>query len=141
VATWGNLVNRALTIAHRNFGEIPTPAELQPADEAVLTVVNEGFDAAGDLIERASFKAALGDVMTTRAKAVNEYFSSQEPWQLVKTDEARAATVLYVAMQCIDNLKTLLTPFLPFSSQVVHELLGNEGAIAAPLEFREIEED
>src|SRR5205823_5000268 len=58
-----------------------------------------------------------------------------------KSDRERAATVLYVALQAIDNLKTLFTPFLPFTSQLAHELLGNEGSIAGPLEFREIEED
>ena len=57
------------------------------------------------------------------------------------SDRTRAATVLYVVLQAIDNLKTLFTPFLPFSSQVTHELLGNEGAIAGRLEFREVEEE
>src|SRR6185369_18038084 len=28
VATWGNLVNRTLTSAHRNIGQIPAPGEL-----------------------------------------------------------------------------------------------------------------
>jgi methionyl-tRNA synthetase len=35
----------------------------------------------------------------------------------------------------------LLTPFLPFSSQRLHELLGYEGTIAGPLEFRTVTED
>ena len=34
----------------------------------------------------------------------------------------------------------LLTPFLPFSSQSLHELLGYDGFLAGPLEFREVEE-
>mgnify|MGYP003693962417 CR=1 FL=1 len=44
-------------------------------------------------------------------------------------DRSRSApaTVLYVALRAIDSLKTIFTPFLPFSSQAVHELLGNEG--------------
>ena len=44
--------------------------------------------------------------------------------------------------RCVDSLKTLLAPFLPFTSQVVHELLGHEGYLAGPLEYRdETEED
>jgi methionyl-tRNA synthetase len=35
----------------------------------------------------------------------------------------------------------MFTPFLPFSSQKLHELLGYDGWLAGPLEFREIEED
>jgi methionyl-tRNA synthetase len=41
----------------------------------------------------------------------------------------------------VDSLKVLFTPVLPFSSQKLHELLGYEGWLAGPLEFREIEED
>ena len=41
----------------------------------------------------------------------------------------------------MDDLKTMFTPFMPFSSQTLHELLGHEGYIAGPLEFREVEDD
>jgi methionyl-tRNA synthetase len=49
--------------------------------------------------------------------------------------------VLYVALRCVDNLKLLFAPFLPFSSQRLHELLGYEGTIAGPLEFKHYTED
>jgi methionyl-tRNA synthetase len=42
----------------------------------------------------------------------------------------------------VDSLKILFTPFLPFSSQRLHELLGYEGEIAVPPDDREhIDED
>ena len=75
------------------------------------------------------------------ASLVNEYTSEQQPWALVKTDRDRAATVLYVALSCVDNLKILFTPFLPFSSQRLHELLGHEGEIAGPPDSREHADD
>jgi methionyl-tRNA synthetase len=34
-----------------------------------------------------------------------------------------------------------MTPFMPFSSQALHELLGHEGTIAGRPEFRTIEEE
>ena len=49
--------------------------------------------------------------------------------------------MLYVALRAIDSLKTLFAPFLPFSSQTVHELLGYEGTIAGPLELLEVGEE
>jgi methionyl-tRNA synthetase len=70
----------------------------------------------------------------------NQYVAEQAPWTLVKTDRERAATVLYVALRCVDSLKTLLAPFLPFTSQTVHELLGYDGWLAGPLEFRTVTE-
>jgi methionyl-tRNA synthetase len=42
------------------------------------------------------------------------------------------------ALRAIDSLKTIFAPFLPFSSQAVHELLGNEGTLAGALELREV---
>jgi methionyl-tRNA synthetase len=38
--------------------------------------------------------------------------------------------VLYVALRCVDNLKTMLAPFLPFSSQRLHAMLGYDDLIA-----------
>ena len=46
--------------------------------------------------------------------------------------------MLYVALRAVDSLKTIFTPFLPHTSQLVHELLGYEGLLAGPLEFREV---
>src|SRR5439155_24953036 len=43
VATWGNLVNRALTVAYRNFGGVPEPGPLARADEAIIRAVEGGF--------------------------------------------------------------------------------------------------
>ena len=140
LANWGNLVNRTLTNAYRNFGAVPEPGTLEPADEALLATVGGGFTAVGDHIEHGRFRAALGEAMRL-ASHVNQYLSEQAPWALVKTDRQRAGTVLYVALHGVDSLKTLFTPFLPQTSQVVHELLGYEGWIAGPLEFREVSED
>jgi methionyl-tRNA synthetase len=140
LANWGNLVNRTLTNAYRNFGAVPEPGTLEPADEALLATVGGGFAAVGDHIEHGRFRAALGEAMRL-ASHVNQYLSEQAPWALVKTDRQRAGTVLYVALHGVDSLKTLFTPFLPQTSQVVHELLGYEGWIAGPLEFREVSED
>ena len=140
VANWGNLVNRTLTSAYKNFGAVPQPGELQDADRAVMRTVEGGFETVGDLIERAKFRAALAETMRL-ASVVNQYVSEQAPWALMDDDRDRAGTVLYVVLRSIDNLKLLFTPFLPFSSQVLHELLGYEDVIAGPLRFEEVEEE
>ena len=137
IANWGNLVNRTLAAAHKNFGVVPEPGELREADEKLLTEIESGFDAVGDLIESAHYKAALAEAMRL-ASLVNQYTSEQAPWALIESDRERAGTVLYVALRAIDSLKMLFTPFLPFSSQALHELLGNEGTIAGALELREV---
>ena len=140
VANWGNLVNRTLTSAYKNFGAVPEPGELQEADRAVMRQVEGGFETVGDLIERAKFRAALAETMRL-ASIVNQYVSEQAPWATMSDDKQRAGTVLYVVLRSIDNLKLLFTPFLPFSSQTLHELLGYDDVIAGPLRFEEIEEE
>ena len=140
LANWGNLVNRTLVNAHRNFGSVPAPGPFTEEDERTLRAIDAGFEAVGVEIERARFKAAINIAMRLSTVA-NTYVAEQEPWALVKTDRERAATVLYVALRCVDDLKTILGPFLPFTSQTVHELLGHEGSLAGPLEFCDAGED
>jgi methionyl-tRNA synthetase len=139
LANWGNLVNRTLVNAHRHFGAVPEPGELTDADRALLAAIDAGFAEVGAQIERVRFKAALAEAMRVSSLA-NQYVAEQAPWVLVKADRERAATVLYVALRAVDSLKTLLTPFLPFTSQVVHELLGYEGYLAGPLEIRWVDD-
>jgi methionyl-tRNA synthetase len=140
LANWGNLVNRTLISTFRNFGHVPEPGELTAPDRAVLDAIAAGFDEVGAQIQRVRFKAAINEAMRLSSLA-NQYVADQEPWALVKTDRERAATVLYVALRCVDSLKTLLAPFLPFTSQVVHELLGYDGYLAGPLEIRNVTEE
>jgi methionyl-tRNA synthetase len=140
VATWGNLVNRTLTNTFKNFGEVPQPGELTAEDAALLERVEAGFDHIGELIESSKFKAALNDTLAL-AREVNQYLSDEAPWAKLANEPARAGTILYTALRAIDSLKILMTPFMPHSSQRLHELLGYEGWIAGPLEFRDVEED
>ncbi len=140
VATWGNLVNRVLTIAHKHFGTVPPPGQRSADDERLLNSVAKGFQEVGALIEAASFKAAINEAMRV-ADLANRYVNDHEPWRLVKEDQARAATVLNTLLQTIDGLKMLFSPFLPFSCQRLHEMLGYEGSISGELRFDEVVEE
>ncbi|MGH3095917.1 MAG: methionine--tRNA ligase [Streptosporangiales bacterium] len=124
VAGWGNLVNRAVSMAAKNVGAVPEAHGLTDADRALLATTSAAFGSVGDLLGKARFKAALTEAMRTVA-AANKYVSDQAPWQL-KDDPERRDTVLHVALQAVDDCKTLLTPVLPHSANVVHRLLGND---------------
>jgi methionyl-tRNA synthetase len=139
VATWGNLVNRVLKNTANNFDAVPQPSELTEADQQILQAVEAGFPKIGGLIEACRFRAALAEAMSLAAQA-NGYIAEQEPWKVIKLDRDRAATILYVGLRVIDNLKILFCPFLPFSSQRLHELLGYTDVIAGPLEIKQVEE-
>ncbi|HLZ95307.1 MAG TPA: methionine--tRNA ligase [Candidatus Dormibacteraeota bacterium] len=140
VATWGNLVHRTLVNAHRNFGGVPEPGALTTGDVALLDEVETALGVVAEHLAAARFQNALKHAMGTAAK-VNVYLGGEQPWKSIKTDRERAGTVLYVALRCVDNLKTMLTPFLPFSSQRLHAMLGYEDVIAPQPEVREVAED
>ena len=127
VATWGNLVNRAVSFAARNIGSIPEPGVLTDADHALLQTSRQAFGPVGQYLSNSRFKFAITEAMRTVAEA-NKYFSEQAPWKLRESDPARMRTILHVALQAVDDAKTLLTPFLPRSSQAVHEMLGGTGS-------------
>ena len=126
VATWGNLVNRAVSFAARNIGSIPEAGTLTDLDRDVLARSRQAFGTVGEHLTRSRFKFAITETMRTVAEA-NKYFSEQAPWKLRESDPDRMRTVLHVALQLVDDAKTLLTPFLPRSSQQVHEMLGGVG--------------
>jgi len=140
VATWGNLVNRTLVNAHRNFGAVPEPGELTSTDQTLIAEVEAALDYVALQLGQARFQVALKYAMTMAAK-VNVYLGTEQPWHTIKTDRVRAGTVLYTALRCVDNLKTMLTPFLPFSSQRLHEMLGYTDVIAPQPAVREVSED
>jgi methionyl-tRNA synthetase len=43
---------------------------------------------------------------------------------VIKQDKAAAATTVYTALRAIDSLKILLSPFLPFTAERLHQMLG-----------------
>jgi methionyl-tRNA synthetase len=126
VATWGNLVNRAMSFAARNGGEIPAAGALTDADHALLQSSRAAFAGVGEHLSHSRFKFAITEAMRTVSEA-NKYFSEQAPWKLRESDPERMKTILHVTLQVVADAKTLLTPFLPRSSQAVHEMLGGTG--------------
>ena len=130
VATWGNLANRVLTFAYRNWdGCIPTPvgggelSSLRPADQEILASVEAGFQTVGEHLQAVRLRAALGEAMRLSSE-VNKYLDQSAPWFEIKNDKDAAATTIYTALRAIDSLKVLFSPFLPFTCERLHTYLG-----------------
>ena len=140
VATWGNLVNRAVSFAAKNVGSIPAAGQLTDLDQDLLARSRQAFGAVGEHLAASRFKFGINEAMRTVSEA-NKYFSEQAPWKLRESDPDRMRTVLHVALQLVDDAKTLLTPFLPRSSQQVHELLGGTGTWSDMPRIEEVDED
>ena len=135
VATYGNLVHRVLTFVYRNFnGCVPTCEDmgisnlqqrmLTPLENTSFAILND----VGSKISQCHFKLALKMAMNI-AQEANRYLDEKSPWKIIKEDQQAAANSLYAAICVISHLRTMLYPFLPFSSQKLHRLLGFEGNI------------
>ncbi|WP_288831863.1 methionine--tRNA ligase [uncultured Corynebacterium sp.] len=136
---WGNLVNRTVSMAHKNFGQVPAPGELTDSDRAILDLAERTFVSAGEELGRAKFKNAITQVMHVVGEA-NAYIAEQEPWKLAKdqSQRERLATVLWTALQVVSDCNAMLTPFLPHTAQKVHETLGRTGVWAAAPRVEEV---
>jgi methionyl-tRNA synthetase len=140
VATWGNLVNRSVSFAAKNIGQIPAAGPLTDADHALLATTSAAFAKVGHELAGSHFKAGINEAMRAVGEA-NKYFSEQAPWKLRESDPERMRTVLHVALQAVSDAKTLLTPFLPRSSQAVNEMLGGAGDWSGMPRIETVDED
>jgi methionyl-tRNA synthetase len=141
VGTWGNLAHRMLTFAVKNYdGKVPTPGEFDAADQQVLQQAEEAFGPVGEDINACRLRSGIGRAMAL-AREVNRYLDAAAPWKILKSDPQRAATSTYVALRAIDSLKMLFLPFLPFSSQKLHEALGYDSDLVGRQEVVEYRED
>lgn len=129
VATYGNLVHRVLSFVYKNFdGRVPAPAEYDAQDKTLLTLAEKTLQDMDRQLAGCHFREALRSAMSL-AQEANRYLDSRSPWKVIKTDRQAAATSLYIAVAVIAELKTMLYPFLPFSSQKLHEYLGFTGLV------------
>ncbi|MDX6317903.1 MAG: methionyl-tRNA synthetase [Nocardioidaceae bacterium] len=140
VAGWGNLVNRAATMIHRSFGEIPKAGELEPADIALLAEVARAFDSVGALIAAHRQRQAIAEAMRVVGE-VNKYVTEQAPYKLKDDSERdRLATILHVVAQAVNDCNIVLSPFLPFSANTVDAVLGGDGQVAAMPRIVEVDD-
>ncbi len=130
VATYGNAVHRVLTFVQHNFDSIvPVPGPLGAADNDLLDELRQAFDSVGAAIASVRLRDGMNTALAV-ARSANRYLDEQSPWKSLKTDRTSAATTMYVMLQVLNGLKVLFSPYLPFSSQKLHELLGYAGSVS-----------
>ena len=129
VATYGNLVHRVLTMVVRNFdGTVPDPGTTDDLGLGLLDQAKKSLADTAANIEACKFRAALSASMSL-AQATNRYLDQKAPWRAIRMDRKDAAATLWVCLAVINCLKSALYPFLPFSSQKLHNMLGFTGNV------------
>jgi methionyl-tRNA synthetase len=130
VAIFGNFINRVTVLTHKYYnGIVPKPSELTKVDHETLQAMRNFPAKLEDSLERYRFREASQELLNL-ARLGNKYLADEEPWKLIKTDEARTQTIMYVALQIATALAALSEPFLPFTSNKLSKILNvisNEG--------------
>lgn len=131
LSKWGNLVQRVLKLTVDNFdGVVPEvdDAQLPPQHQLHVEKIQSAYVDTADLLRAMRFSAATRRVLELCLET-NRFLNEHEPWKTAKTDKLAAANTLYTSLTSIDNLTNLFAPFMPRSSQKVHELLGYDDTI------------
>jgi methionyl-tRNA synthetase len=122
LGAYGNFVNRTLKFIEKSFdGVIP---------EEVITLniqdkVSHLYDDVGRCIETFSFKQGLEKIFEL-VRFSNKYFDEQQPWKQIKDDAESCKQTLADCVYLFANLAHILTPFLPFSSRKVKEMINTK---------------
>ena len=126
VAVLGNFVNRALVLTQKYYGGIvPQPGELTAYDEEILGELPKIREALEENLEHYRFREALKEAMAI-ARLGNKYLADTEPWKLIKTDEERVKTIMYVSLQITANIAIAIEPFMPFTAAKILTLLNTD---------------
>jgi len=130
VAIFGNFINRVVVLTNKYYsGVVPAPNEFSEVDEEVLAAVKEFPNVIGKSIERYRFREASQELMNL-ARLGNKYLADEEPWKVIKVDEERVKTIMYVALQISAALAVVAEPFLPFTSTKLKGILHLENSIS-----------
>ncbi|HRM12760.1 MAG TPA: methionine--tRNA ligase subunit beta, partial [Flavobacterium sp.] len=130
VAIYGNFINRVVVLTNKYYnGIVPQPNELSEVDESILAELKAYPAVISSSLERYRFREALGEMMNV-ARLGNKYLADEEPWKMIKSDEARVQTQMYVALQIAAALSSLCEPFLPFTAKKLSRILKTDDSLS-----------
>ncbi|WP_040203130.1 methionine--tRNA ligase [Neobacillus jeddahensis] len=124
LGAYGNLVNRTLKFIVKSFGGVIPANNITPLIQAK---VEQLYVEVGGFIETTSFKQGLEKIFEV-VRFANKYFDEQKPWKMVDEDPESCRQTLADCVYLIANIAHTLSPFLPFSSEKVKEMIHTSEA-------------
>ncbi|MDP5231230.1 MAG: methionine--tRNA ligase, partial [Cellulophaga sp.] len=124
VAIFGNFINRVVVLTNKYYeGQVPSAGVYSKVDIDTLNEIKKYPEIISSSIERYRFREAGQEVMNL-ARLGNKYLADEEPWKVIKQDEERVKTIMFVALQISAALAILSEPFLPFTSAKLKNILN-----------------
>lgn len=122
--SFGNLVQRTLSMIHKNMAGVLEPFERSENDQALLAQVrNTCATALPSAFEQLDFSIGI-EAWLRAVYACNQYVDEQAPWTLKKTDPARMKAVLQTLFVAIRDLAMAIQPVVPTKAAEVLDQLG-----------------
>ncbi|SFJ16352.1 MULTISPECIES: methionine--tRNA ligase [unclassified Bacillus (in: firmicutes)] len=120
LGAYGNFVNRTLKFLEKYYeNTVPTGQVNEKMEEKLKGLYVEVEES----IEKAHFKQAL-ETIFEHIRYANKYFDERQPWKQIKEDKIACDDTMRNCIHLIVNFARVLTPFLPFSSAKVQQMLG-----------------
>lgn len=119
----GNFIHRTLTFLERFFNSKVPEASLTDEDRSLMLKVKETQDSVAEALRMFHMRDALMSIMAL-AHEGNKYLNNAAPWNTIKTEPKKAATALYVSVQIVKAIGSMLSPFLPFTADKIWNMLN-----------------
>ena len=133
IGTYGNFVHRVMTLSHRLDSENGTNPLLQYFDSTDHVETNEKIqtllESAIASMEKQRFKEALRSLMNI-SQIGNGLIQHSEPWKYMREEDSpeksKSLSTLAYCWKICRGLAITLRPFLPFQSDQLWSMLGEE---------------
>ncbi len=119
--TLGNLVNRTVSMVNKYFDGVIQPGDVSGEfDDDLKTVASGALKKITGKMETLHVADALDEIWKIVNRA-NKYIDETTPWILAKNeaDMPRLGTVLYNLVEAIRIVASLLSPFMPETSEKI----------------------
>jgi methionyl-tRNA synthetase len=127
--TFGNFIHRTLTFINAQFNsEIPQPQKLNAEDELILQTIREKVETIAQEFEAAKLQSAANTLISL-SRVGNQYLNEKEPWNLLKIDRKKAATILYVAAQIVKAIAVISASVIPSTAEQLWQTLNLPGSV------------
>ena len=132
IGTYGNFVHRVMTLAHRlesSNGNPLSPYDMPEEHLSTISDVRKLIFKAIESMEKQRFKEALRFIMGI-AQIGNVLLQDAAPWKHINDAESPARTrslsALALSWRICSCLAVCMRPFIPFSSDRVWKMMGND---------------
>ena len=118
----GNMIYRILLFTHTQFETLPKPHIITEYDEEFIDKINEQLQNYYNSMEKCELRTGL-NIILQMSKLANKYITESSPWNMIYKDKLKCGSVMNVLINFIKLLASLMSPFLPETSDKIKKCL------------------